>query len=114
MNTLGLAAENTAVIFLQQQGLKIIARNWQCKRGEIDIVAKDGNTLVFVEVRQRRNRRFGGAAASIGPAKRAKLRATAQYYLLKVSPLPLCRFDAICIEGETINWLKNCIDATEG
>jgi putative endonuclease len=114
MNQLGLAAENAAVIFLQQQGLKIIARNWQCKRGEIDIVAQDGRTLVFVEVRQRRNPRFGGAAASIGAAKRAKLRTTAQYYLLNVSPLPPCRFDAICFEGDTINWLKNCIEATEG
>ncbi|MGL4604400.1 MAG: YraN family protein [Iodobacter sp.] len=114
MNLLGVAAENAAVVFLQKQGLKILARNWQCPRGEIDILAKDGNTLVFVEVRQRRNPRFGGAAASISRAKRAKLLATAQYYLINVSPLPPCRFDAICFEGEKINWLKNCIDATEG
>jgi putative endonuclease len=111
MNQLGVAAEQRAADFLLAQGLKLIARNWHCRFGEIDLIAKDGKTLVFIEVRSRSNPRFGGAASSIHRGKQAKLIRTAQAYLQTISPLPACRFDAICIDGENLAWLKDCIQA---
>jgi len=113
MNRTGENAEARAADYLGANGLVIIERNWHCRFGEIDLIAHDGETLVFVEVRQRSNRRFGGAAFSITPAKRARLLATSALYLAQLHPQPPCRFDAICIEGSTLTWLKNCIDATE-
>lgn len=112
MNKLGEAAERAAADYLVRQGLRIVARNWQCRLGELDLIARDGVTLVFVEVRQRASGSFGGAAASISVAKRAKLLATAQAYLQTLSSVPPCRFDAVCIDGAGMEWLKNCIDAS--
>ncbi|MBM3116086.1 YraN family protein [Jeongeupia naejangsanensis] len=107
----GAVAEALAADYLIARGLRIVARNWRCRRSEIDLICRDGNTLVFVEVRQRASGRFGGAAASITPAKQAKWIAAAQSYLLGVSPVPPCRFDAVCIDGDAISWLKHCIEA---
>jgi putative endonuclease len=64
----GAAAETLAARFLAQRGLTIVERNWRRRCGELDLVARDGDTLVFVEVRLRRGNDFGGAAASITPA----------------------------------------------
>ena len=111
MNQLGVAAEQRAADFLLAQGLKLITRNWHCRFGEIDLICKDGKTLVFIEVRSRSNSRFGGAVNSIHRAKQEKLIRTAQMYLQTISPLPPCRFDAICIDGENLQWLKDCIQA---
>ncbi|QKJ65618.1 YraN family protein [Deefgea piscis] len=111
MNSLGQAAEQTALEYLQQQGLRLIARNWSCKLGEIDLIMQDGRTLVFIEVRSRRNSRFGGAAGSINSAKQGKLLRAAQCYLQSMASLPICRFDAICIDNEHLQWLKDCIQA---
>lgn len=112
MNTLGAAAEAAAVEHLRRAGLAIIVRNWSCRHGELDIIARDGATLVFVEVRQRASRGFGGAAVSIGAAKRAKLIASAQAYLQTLPAIPPCRFDVVCFDGTQVEWLKNCIDAS--
>jgi len=106
----GAAAEARAADYLQRQGLRILERNWRCRRGEIDLIARDGNTLVFVEVRARASRAFGGAAASITAAKQARIIAAAEQYLLGVRPTPPCRFDAVCIDGSQLEWLKNCFD----
>ena len=111
MNQLGLAAEQLAAEYLSQQGLSIIARNWRCRFGEIDLIAQQGKTLIFVEVRQRKNSRFGGAASSISAAKQGRLIRTAQMYLQSISPTPACRFDAVCIDGEQLTWLQDCIQA---
>ncbi len=69
----GTKAEDDALAFLQGQGLTPVTRNFRCRSGEIDLIMQDGNTLVFVEVRKRKNRLYGGAAASITPAKQQKL-----------------------------------------
>ncbi len=112
MNSRGAAAEAAAAHYLQQHGLRIVARNWSCRLGELDLIAREGETLVFVEVRQRASVGFGGAAASIGATKRAKLTAAAQAYLQTLPVIPPCRFDAVCIDGARTEWLKNCIDAS--
>ena len=110
MNERGAAAEKRAAQFLQTQGLVIIETNWHCRFGEIDLIAQHGPTLVFVEVRQRRSARYGGAAASITPAKCARLLAASQHYLASLTTQPPCRFDAVLIEAGQLHWLQNCIE----
>ncbi|WP_312266673.1 YraN family protein [Neisseria sp.] len=105
----GCAGEDAALAFLQAQGCKLIARNWHCPFGEIDLIVKHGKILVFVEVRYRRSQAFGGAIASITPAKLAKLNRTIDYYLQTRQPgnIP-CRLDAVLIEGDSPPvWLTN-------
>jgi putative endonuclease len=94
---------------LQRAGLKLVERNYRCRFGEIDLIVREGSTLVFVEVRMRTSERFGGAAASITSAKRAKLLRTARHYLAGIARAPQCRFDALLVNGRnySIEWLKN-------
>jgi putative endonuclease len=109
VNKLGTGAEEMAAAFLEKRGLTIIARNYRCRLGEIDLVARDGATTVFVEVRRRASSAFGGAAASITAAKRLKLLKAARHYMSRLRSLPQCRFDALLIEGEPprIEWIRN-------
>jgi putative endonuclease len=109
MRERGLRAEDIAATFLQQQGLTLVERNYRCRFGEIDLIARDGDVLVFVEVRMRTSRAFGGAAASITAAKRGKLLRTARHYLAGIARAPACRFDAVLINGEDAapEWLIN-------
>ena len=106
----GALAEEQAARFLAARGLKILARNHRCRGGEIDLVCRDGATLVFVEVRLRTSRAFGGAAASITPAKQRRIVLAANHYLAG-KPWPACRFDAVLLDGESIDWIKNAFDA---
>jgi putative endonuclease len=106
----GAAAEALAASFLQARGLEIVARNYRCRGGEIDLVARDGSTLVFVEVRLRRGSAFGGAAASITAAKRRRLAHAARHYLARLGREPPCRFDAILLDSlasARIEWLRD-------
>ena len=108
----GVAAEELAARYLAAQGLRVIGRNYRCRFGEIDLIAKDGEMLVFVEVRLRRSVRFGGALASITRAKQKKLMATARCYLSGLRDMPGCRFDAIlldALDARRIEWLRDII-----
>lgn len=107
----GAEAEQRAAAFLQGRGLSLLARNWRCRFGEIDLIFQEGPTLVFVEVRARRSAGFGGAAESITAAKRARLARTAEAYLAKTGHRGPCRFDAILIEGERLTWLRDAFGA---
>lgn len=113
MNNLGTEAEQFAAHFLQQQGLQLIASNYQCKFGEIDLVMRDHQSLVFVEVRLRSNQNFGNAASSITASKQQKLIRTAEHYLQQHGN-SACRFDAIVMskaDSQHIEWIKNAFDA---
>jgi putative endonuclease len=107
----GAAAEALAAEFLQAQGLSIVARNYRCRGGEIDLIASDGQTLIFVEVRLRSAAAFGGAAESITAAKKKRLTFAAAHYLSRLRPMngePPCRFDAILmttLDPARIDWL---------
>jgi putative endonuclease len=79
--SLGQRGEDIATAYLRQQGYTILTRNWRCAAGELDIVAHQGETLVFVEVRTRRGNRFGSPEESVTPDKQAKLVELAQSYL---------------------------------
>lgn len=110
MKNRGQQAEDLAAAFLQRQGLTIVERNFRVRGGEIDLIARQGSTLVFVEVRLRSRADFGGAAASITAQKQARLICAAEHYLLRFATLPPCRFDALllpALDGERIDWLRD-------
>ena len=114
----GEEGEARALRHLEQQGLRLVARNYRVgggpgrPGGEIDLILRDRQgVLIFVEVRQRRSSQQGGAAASIDAAKRRRLVRAAQTYLLNVHPLPRCRFDVVAIDGDHIEWLQAAFDA---
>ncbi|MGD8407043.1 MAG: YraN family protein [Thiohalophilus sp.] len=111
----GSRAEQLARRFLEQQGLRFKQANFRCKRGEIDLIMLDGETLVFVEVRYRSNSRFGSAAESVDRHKQRKLVTTALFYLQSKPELAqqASRFDVIAISGDSgspqIDWHSNAI-----
>lgn len=102
----GREAEAAAAHFLEKQGLRVVDRNYRVRGGEIDLICRDGDTLVFVEVRARKNSDFGGAAASITPAKQHRLILAARHYLGNRPP-PRCRFDCVLFDGQRQEWIKN-------
>jgi putative endonuclease len=105
----GAAAEAMAAEFLRSRGLAVMVRNYRCRLGEIDLIARHGDTLVFVEVRLRSSAAFGGAAASIGAAKRRRMSRAARHYLSTLDDEPPCRFDAILLDAldpARIEWLE--------
>ena len=113
----GQAAEVRALSLLEAQGMRLLERNYRVARGpsrqggEIDLILRDRDgTLVFVEVRARRDTVAGGAAASIGPAKRARLLYAARSYLARLGRVPPCRFDVVAIDGDRAQWLKGAFD----
>lgn len=109
MNNTGQQAEDRALAFLQRRGLRLHQRNWRCRYGEIDLIMQEGSVRVFVEVRHRSSMRFGGALASITPAKRQRLQLAAALYL-QASGLSQteCRFDAVVTEADgRLAWVKN-------
>lgn len=114
MSNPGALAEQWAAHYLQEQGLRLIERNYRGRFGEIDLIMQDGATLVFVEVRLRRNADFGGAAASLDARKQQRIIRTSQQYLSGLAHIPACRFDAVLLgdaQGNDAQWLKNAFDA---
>lgn len=114
--TPGERAEAWAARYLQRRGLEVEARNYRCRGGEIDLVARDGETLVFVEVRLRNHGGFGSPADSIDPRKQSKLARAAAHYLVHTrgDAPPPCRFDALSLCGPVdrdgeyrVEWLRD-------
>ena len=113
----GDAVEAAARTMLLDAGLRDIARNAACRAGEIDLVMRDGDCLVFVEVRYRRNARFGGGGASVDARKQCKLVRAAEVFLLRnrtLAAMP-CRFDVVEADGDaaapTLRWIRAAFDA---
>jgi putative endonuclease len=107
--TLGNAAEALVADYLQRRGLRLLERNYSCRLGEIDLILADGPDLVFAEVRLRRNRNYGGAAASITAAKRQRILGAARHYLSGRPERP-CRFDVVLLDALDpghIEWIKD-------
>jgi putative endonuclease len=114
----GDAAEARALAWLLGQGLTLVQRNYRVARGpsarggEVDLILRERDgTLVFVEVRARRNTLQGGAAASVGALKQQRLVRTAQHYLARFATPPPCRFDVVAIDGDELQWLRGAFDA---
>jgi putative endonuclease len=111
----GDAAEDRALAHLVASGLKLLARNYRTPGrggGEIDLImrAVDG-TVVFVEVRKRASRSFGGAAASVGRIKQRRIVFAARHYLMRLAQQPPCRFDVVSVEAGGFEWLRGAFDA---
>lgn len=113
----GDSAERIAETFLQGHGLTLVTRNYRCRFGEIDLIMRQRDTLVFIEVRLRRSHKgndFGGPAASITATKQSRIIAAAQHYLAGIKQLPPCRFDAVLLNGlnvKDVEWLPNAFEA---
>ena len=116
-NTRGRQAETLAWKYLQSRGLRLLQRNYRSRRGEIDLVLQDQDSLVFVEVRYRRESRFGSGAESVDRHKQSKLIACAQHYLQAYPGIARqpCRFDVVAVGGpdESIEWIRNAFGAGE-
>lgn len=110
---LGNLAERMAEQIMRKAGLSCVTRNYRCRQGELDLVMRDGDTVVFVEVRYRQQSRWGSAAESVNQAKQQRLIFAAQHYLLhhpRLAHRP-CRFDVIAAEGDpsnpaSYNWIR--------
>jgi putative endonuclease len=107
---LGRLAEEHALHYLLQQGLSLVARNYHSRFGEVDLIMRDQEFLVFIEVRSRLSQRFGPALASVNYTKQQKIIKTATYYLIKeklTDRIPI-RFDVLSVDGasNSITWLK--------
>ncbi len=105
----GKEAEQLALHYLVQQGLRLVETNYSTRMGEIDLIMWQQHTLVFVEVRQRNNLNFGGAAASVGLVKQERLWKTAQIYLQRYTSPPACRFDLLAINSGKVEWIRDFI-----
>ncbi|MBF7142801.1 MULTISPECIES: YraN family protein [Pseudomonas] len=110
----GQQAEAWAERHLCEHGLTVIARNWRCREGELDLVMLDSDTVVFAEVRYRAHHQWGGALGSIDRRKQARVITAAQRFLLQAPAWAEhpCRFDIIALEGYDVNapgltWLKD-------
>lgn len=108
----GEEAEELAARFLAGQGLAIVARNYRTRFGEVDLVARDGATVVFVEVRARSWSAFGGAAGSVDAGKQRRVVAAARHYLARLRAEPPCRFDVLTIQGPQgrPTWIRGAFD----
>ncbi|REL25580.1 YraN family protein [Thalassotalea euphylliae] len=112
--SIGDQTETLAANYLKQQGLTCLARNFTSRYGEIDIIAKHGESIVFIEVKYRKQLDYGGAIATISKSKQQKLKLCASFYLqqaqLNEYNTP-CRFDVVALQGPieqpNITWLKN-------
>jgi putative endonuclease len=109
---LGKFAEGLAEAHLKTHGLSLVARNVRGRFGEIDLIMRDGEVLVFVEVRSRGRSDFGSAADSITPAKQRRIVLAAREYLARQSAHPACRFDVVTLDGTQAKpvWIRNAFN----
>jgi putative endonuclease len=102
-HAVGKTGEEIAIQYLLQQGYQVLERNYRCRFGEIDLIAQDGSTLAFIEVKTRRSQKFGPAAAAVTLEKQRHLVKASQVYLTrKRKAHELCRFDVVTIELDAL------------
>ena len=113
----GQRAEDLAARHLETRGVRIIARNVRCRGGEVDLIGLDGSSVVFVEVRLRTNKRFGGAAESITITTQRRVLLAARCWLNGAGrrfQAAACRFDAVLLDAlddAHLTWLRGAFDA---
>jgi putative endonuclease len=110
--TRGREAESLAARYLEDKGLRLVERNFRVRGGEIDLICRDGKTLVFVEVRLRSRSDFGGAGASITASKRRRIILAARHYLAG-KPDCDCRFDCVLSDGGQLEWIRHAFAADD-
>jgi putative endonuclease len=110
LTTIELGARNEAgaAAALEAAGYRVVERNFRCKAGELDIIARDGDILVFVEVRSRSDGAYGDAAFAVGPGKRQQVARIARAYLALRDPdFDQSRFDVVAITGDRVEIFKD-------
>jgi putative endonuclease len=115
----GKKGEDIAVAYLKSKGYQILERNYRCPFGEVDIVAKDRNTIVFVEVKSRRSDRFGDPQLAVGQDKQKKLSKISLNYLQQMRiPSENARFDVVAVkmypEGTKVELIRNAFELAFG
>ena len=111
----GDAAEDAAARHLAAAGCRILERNARYRDGEVDLIARERDLLVFVEVRMRASARFGGAAVSVNSLKQKRITRAAQHWLFSRygERWPACRFDVVTVDGSgTIEWIRDAFQCT--
>lgn len=108
----GNEGENLAAAYLKEQGVRILARNFRCRQGEIDIIGKEGNYLVFFEVKYRKNKECGNPEEAVDMRKQQKICRTAAYYrsFYQIAEDTPVRYDVVTILGERIEWIRNAFE----
>ena len=110
---LGAEAEARAAQFLQRKRFRVLDRNWTCRGGELDLVCEDGDTLVFVEVRARKDTRHGAPLETVRDLKRRRLIRAAEVYLTKKGLWErACRFDVVAIAGDVVEHVCDAFATT--
>lgn len=104
----GQLAEQRARTYLEQQGLTFVAANVRYPFGEIDLIMRQQNEWVFVEVKYRASNQFGGALNALTKKQITRIRLAADHYLQRQKLNPPCRFDVIAMNNDEINWLQGC------
>jgi putative endonuclease len=111
---LGRTTEDEACVYLRGLGYRIIERNWRSPFGELDIIARDGDSLVIVEVKARTGSTFGGPEGALSAAKRERIvTATRAYLAASDAQLPL-RFDLVAVEGDRVTLYRDAFRLEEG
>jgi putative endonuclease len=109
----GARGEDRASRALHERGYRVVERNFRCKAGELDAIAYDGETLVFIEVRARRDARFGGGLVAVGAAKQRQVARVARAYLAIRRPrFDRCRFDVVAITGDDLVIIQDAFRVT--
>ena len=112
---LGRRGEAYARKMVEQRGLVVLSQNFRTPRGEVDLIAQEGDTIVFIEVKTRLSQQFGQPFESVGPVKQRKIAGAAQSFLKRFDPLPACRFDVISItqKGRHLEaqWIRDAFEA---
>lgn len=113
---LGSDKEQLAAAFLQRHGVKILEKNFRCRQGEIDLIYRDGEYLVFCEVKYRSNDKNGNAMEAVGLTKQRKICRVADYYRMihHLGELTPIRYDVVAIQGDTVNWIPNAFQHQKG
>lgn len=108
----GAAYEERAARWMESRGIRILEKNFRCRQGEIDLIARDGKYLVFVEVKYRKNSASGYPAEAVDVRKQRRIADTALYYCYthKIPESQPCRFDVASICGDRIEYIKNAFE----
>lgn len=107
----GERAEQQARCYLAAQGLQFVCGNFRCRRGEIDLIMRDGNILVIVEVRYRHSDRCGDPLETVTRRKQSRIIAATRYYLAQHPSRQAVRFDVVAVSGAGLNWVRNAFQA---
>ncbi len=116
---LGKSGEETVAKYLETKGYKILTTNYRCKRGEVDIIARDGQVLVFIEVKTRSGLGYGSPAAAVDKRKQQQISRAAQYYLAEQNLFDSpARFDVVSVlcddtKQQQIDHINNAFDLCE-